>query len=197
LVFDSHSDIQFALDDTDNDFTHNLSEDSDGIVKADEEWHERRGEDKATMNHFTSPDPGLIHVVVGPDINGDSSSFDFFRLMLTEEQFSTILTETNHYYQQHTQKEENRTLQMDIAVNETYNFIPLKILMGLDQHDTIKDYWSANKLYYTLFCSNFMKRDRFLHIMRHLHFENNKNLTEQPRLLHAVENLRNFKLSEY
>jgi hypothetical protein len=117
LVFDSHSDIQFASDNTDNGFTHNLSEDSGGIVEADEEWHERSGEDKVTVNHFTGPDPGLIHVVA-TDINGDSSSFDFFRLMLTEEQFSTILTETNHYYQQHTQKGETRTLQTDIAVNE-------------------------------------------------------------------------------
>jgi hypothetical protein len=51
--------------------------------------------------------------------------------------------------------------------------------MGHDHRDTIKDYWSANELYYTLFYSNFMKRDRFLHIMRHLHFENNENLTNR------------------
>jgi hypothetical protein len=56
---------------------------------------------KATVHHFTGPDTGLIYVVA-PDISGNLSSFDFFGLMFTEEILSTILTETNHYYQQHT-----------------------------------------------------------------------------------------------
>jgi hypothetical protein len=37
LAFDSHSDVQFASDNTENDFTHISSEDSGGIVEADEE----------------------------------------------------------------------------------------------------------------------------------------------------------------
>jgi hypothetical protein len=44
------------------------------------------------VHHFTGPDPGLIRVVAH-DINGNSSSFDFFWLMFTEELFSIILTE--------------------------------------------------------------------------------------------------------
>lgn len=75
-----------------------FSEDSDGIVESDEEWHQRRREGKATVHHFTGPDPGLIHVVA-TDISGNSSSFDFFRPTFTEELFSAILTETNLYYQ--------------------------------------------------------------------------------------------------
>jgi hypothetical protein len=109
LFYDFDSEVQFAPDDSDNDFTHDFSEESDGNVEADEERHERKGEDRATVHHFTGPDPGLIRVVA-PDINGDSSSFDFFRPMFTEELFSTILTEMNRYYQKHTQKQENRTL---------------------------------------------------------------------------------------
>jgi hypothetical protein len=92
LVFDSDSEEQFASEDSDNDFTHDLSEKSDGNVEADEKWHDRRGEDRATVHHFTGPNPGLIRVVT-PDINGDTTSFDFFKLMFTEELFSTILTE--------------------------------------------------------------------------------------------------------
>jgi hypothetical protein len=99
----SDSDVEFASDDSGKDFTHDFTEHSDGTVEADEEWQEKRGDDKATAHHFTGPDPELIHVVA-PDINEDSSSFDFFRLIFTEELFSTILTHTNHYYQQHTQK---------------------------------------------------------------------------------------------
>jgi hypothetical protein len=92
LVCDSDSEEQCASDNSDNNFTHDFSEDGGGIVEANEEWHERRGEDKATVHRSSGPDAGLIRVVA-PDINGDSSSFDYFRLMFTEELFSTILTE--------------------------------------------------------------------------------------------------------
>jgi hypothetical protein len=51
--------------------------------------------------------------------------------------------------------------------------------MGQDDYDTIKDYWLTNELYYTPFYSNVMKHDRFLHIMRYIHFENNENPSEQ------------------
>jgi hypothetical protein len=53
------------------------------------------------------------------------------------------------------------------------------ILMGHDDCDTIKDYWSTNELYYTPFYSSVMKLDRFLHIMNYRHFENNENLTDR------------------
>ena len=60
------------------------------------------------MHHFTGPDP---------DISGDSSSFDFFRPMFTEELLSTVLTETNRYCQQYIQRGENSSLQTDLTVS--------------------------------------------------------------------------------
>jgi hypothetical protein len=77
LVFDSDSEVQFASD-SNKDFTHDFSEDRNGTVEADEEWHKRRGEDKVTVHHLTGLDPGLI-CVVAHDINGESSSFAFYR----------------------------------------------------------------------------------------------------------------------
>jgi hypothetical protein len=58
---------------------------------------ETRGEDKATVHHFSGLDPGLIRIVA-PDFNGNSSSVDFFRIIVTEELFSTILTEMKRCY---------------------------------------------------------------------------------------------------
>jgi hypothetical protein len=46
--------------------------------------------------------------------------------------------------------------------------------MGHDDRDTMKDYWSTKELCHTLFYSEVMKRDRFLHIVRFLNFENNE-----------------------
>jgi hypothetical protein len=37
LILYSDSEIEFASRDSDNDFTHDFSEDSDGIVEADDE----------------------------------------------------------------------------------------------------------------------------------------------------------------
>jgi hypothetical protein len=42
--------------------------------------------------------------------------------------------------------------------------------MGHDVWDTIKDYWSTNKLHCTPFYSN-----QFMHVMKVLHFKNNQN----------------------
>jgi hypothetical protein len=63
LTFDSDFEIEFASNDSENDFTHNFSEDGDGIVEADEEWQVKRGEDKVRVHHFTSPDPEPILVI--------------------------------------------------------------------------------------------------------------------------------------
>jgi hypothetical protein len=47
VFFNSDSEAQFASDESDNDFTRDFPEDSDGIVEADEEWRERIRENKA------------------------------------------------------------------------------------------------------------------------------------------------------
>jgi hypothetical protein len=47
--------------------------------------------------------------------------------------------------------------------------------MGHEQCDCLKDYWSREEHYFTQFYSNMMVRDRFFHILRFLHFENNHN----------------------
>jgi hypothetical protein len=128
LDYDSDSEVQFASDDSDNDFTHDFSEDSDGIVEADEEWQERR-EDKATVRHFTGPDPRLIRFVA-LDINGDSYCFDSYRLIFTEELFSTIPTEEPLLSAANSKRREQILLSM------RYRFIDLIILMGHDDCDT-------------------------------------------------------------
>jgi hypothetical protein len=124
LVYDSE--VQFASDDSDNDFTHDLSEGSDGIVETNEEWQERRGEDKATVHHFTGPDPGLIRFVA-LGINGDSSYFDCYRLMFTEEPFSTIPTEEPLLSAAHSKRREQNTAnryycRRDISFHRPNNF---------------------------------------------------------------------------
>lgn len=49
------------------------------------------------------------------------------------------------------------------------------VQMGHDQGDTLKDYWSTLEQLYTAFYGNPMKQDRFHHVLRFLHFSDNKN----------------------
>jgi predicted nucleotidyltransferase len=51
--------------------------------------------------------------------------------------------------------------------------------LGHDQRDTVKDYWFTAENSFTAFYGNTMKRDRFFHILRFLHFSNNKNQSDK------------------
>ena len=60
-------------------------------------------------------------------------------------------------------------------MEEIHQFFAIIIQMGHDQRDCLKDYWSREEQYFTPFYSNKMVPDRFFHILRFLHFENNDN----------------------
>jgi predicted nucleotidyltransferase len=45
--------------------------------------------------------------------------------------------------------------------------------MDYDIRDRLRDYWVTAEQFLKSFCSNTMKRDRFLHILRFLHFTDN------------------------
>ena len=47
--------------------------------------------------------------------------------------------------------------------------------MGHDQRDTLQDYWSTLEQYFMAFYGNAMKRYRFCHILRFIHWSDNKN----------------------
>jgi len=54
-------------------------------------------------------------------------------------------------------------------------FLAIVVQMGQDQRDTLNDYWSTLEQYFMAFYGKTMKWDRFYHILRFLHFSDNKN----------------------
>jgi len=54
-------------------------------------------------------------------------------------------------------------------------FLTLSIQMGHGVRDKLTDYWSTFDQLYTPFFGTMMKWDRYLHILRYLHFTDNKN----------------------
>ena len=54
-------------------------------------------------------------------------------------------------------------------------FLALTIQMGHGVRDKLTDYWSTLDQLYTPFYGTMMNRDRYLHILRYLHFTDNRN----------------------
>ena len=51
--------------------------------------------------------------------------------------------------------------------------------MGHGVRDKLTDYWSTVEQLNTPFCGTMMKRDRYLHVLRYLHFADNRNEPER------------------
>jgi hypothetical protein len=57
-----------------------------------------------------------------------------------------------------------------------YLFLSIIVQMCDDQRDRLKDYWSSTlEQFFLAFYRNTMKQDRFFHILRFLHFSDNRN----------------------
>jgi hypothetical protein len=59
--------------------------------------------------------------------------------MFKGEVFCIVLVDTTHYHQQHIQGQDYKSEQSHIAIDGMHRLLPLTILMGHDDWDTIKD----------------------------------------------------------
>ena len=63
-----------------------------------------------------------------------------------------------------------------------YIFFATTILMGLNHKNSIKDYWSTDKLMTTPIFGELFTRNRCLSILRYLHFADNNTEEEEGKL---------------
>ena len=124
-----------------------------------------------------------IHPFVGPakglkksgasHINKDSSPLSMLMLYFTEI-FHLLVEQTNTYYQQHLDREAGPSCRPpDITLPDMMTFIALALQMGHELKDTLHDYWTRLRQLHNPFYGETMTRDRFLHILRFLHFADN------------------------
>ena len=94
----------------------------------------------------------------------------------------TAVDETNKYQRQNATSNIGKTAAWyDTTMEELYVFFDTTILMGLNQKNRIKDYWSTDKLITTPIFGELFTRDRYLSILRYLHFADN-NTEEESKL---------------
>src|SRR5215510_4837132 len=108
-------------------------------------------------------------------INDGSSPLSVFLLYFAEI-ITLLVVETNRYYQDYIDRLDDGPFpEPDVTEAEMFVFLALTIQMGHGVRDKLTDYWSTLDQVHTPFYGTTMKRDRYLHILRYLHFTDNRN----------------------
>jgi Transposase IS4 len=145
---------------------HNSSSDEE---EYEYEWREFS---QFTQSFQSAPkDP----VILCDNLNAESKCLDFFELFFTNQIMSTISRETNKY------AEGNENFE-PITPPELWSFFSLVILSGLVKKPAWKDFWTTNEMTETPFFLKVFSRNRFMQILRYLHFDSNSNSNTTDRL---------------
>lgn len=137
-----------------------------------------------TVHHFDDTHSGISDNVT---IAEDSPYLEYFCLFFDENLMDTIITETNNYFVSSGGYADispySRTLRWtDTNVSEMFTFLALIMLMPIVKMHSVQEYWSTTTLVPTPIFGKYMSRDRFLLLMKYLHFTNNRNENKEDRV---------------
>ncbi|GFS50709.1 piggyBac transposable element-derived protein 4 [Trichonephila clavipes] len=100
--------------------------------------------------------------------------------MLTDEILAVLVEETNRYafdllnlHGESSDKRKHASSWKPTDKNEILKFLGLILLMGHIEKDSLQDYWTTDNLIETPIFRELMPRDRFLMILKFLHFSDN------------------------
>ena len=140
--------------------------------------------------------------------NNNGHPINYVYLYLTDQILQHIVNETNHYAEQYIEEHPDKITNnytgrwTPIDVDELKKFWGLILLTGIIKKPALHLYWSTKELYNTPVFSKIMKRDRFLLILKFLHFNDNRdpnydNTDENRDCLHKVRHLIDFLRSKF
>ena len=118
----------------------------------------------------------------GIQVNTDGfEAIDYFELFINDDIINYLVTETNTFAEQFIRdnnlKRKSRVhAWQPTDPKEMKHFLGLTFLMGIIQKPNIQMYWSNDPLYSTPIFKQVMNRDRYLLILKFLHFNNNDNM---------------------
>ncbi|CAC5412379.1 unnamed protein product [Mytilus coruscus] len=108
------------------------------------------------------------------------------------------ITETDRYANKQILEhpDENRSPWVTPTTEEMRAFLGLCFLMGINVKPDIKSYWTTDVILETHYFGKVMKRDRFMQIMRYIHFSNSEQAPPpgEPNYtaLYKIESLMNM-----
>ncbi|XP_066585873.1 piggyBac transposable element-derived protein 4-like [Prorops nasuta] len=118
---------------------------------------------------------------------------DYFELFFDHPLFEMIKSQTNLYQEQNPEPYRlNMKAWEPVTVNELRVFLALTINMGHIRKSKLENYWSTDPLLSTLIFTTVMCRNRYLQILRYLHFANNDELGNHPlkKVKPVIDDLR-------
>ncbi|GFV57698.1 piggyBac transposable element-derived protein 4 [Trichonephila clavipes] len=152
------------------DVSANFDEEADGLFS----WKEVEGSEMINVLPFSSK------VGLKVDAISFKTENDFFKLMLIDEILAVLVEETNRYafdllnlHGESSDKRKHASSCKPTDKNEILKFLGLILLMGHIEKDSIQDYWTTDNLIETPIFREVMPRDRFLMILKFLHFSDN------------------------
>lgn len=133
------------------------------------------------------------------DLPAEAKPYDYFRLFVDNGFLENIITETNKYaenlFLSRCGNERSRiTDWKDLKEEELLKFIGLVYHMGNVKLNKLQDYWRTSRLFNFKCFADHMSRDRFLVILRSLHFSTNPepNQPEPNDRLYKIRPVINY-----
>ena len=116
------------------------------------------------------------------------SALDYFNLYFTNRIIDHMVTETNKYADQILEQQRDNIRphsmlcqRVPTTCNEMCAFLGPMMLMGIIYKPRLGIYWSIDELYNTPIFKSIMSRDRFLLMIKFLHFADNVNYDANNR----------------
>ena len=138
------------------------------------------GNFKPHLFSFNSNQCGLTQYLVNRQLE---IPLDFFHLYFDQTLMEIIASETNRYHLQNSKNTSSHAAPwVDTNIDEMYVFLTTTMLMTHVKKHKIQEYWSTDQLIMTPVFSHIFSRDRYLALLRYIHFNNNENYTAEDRL---------------
>ena len=185
----SDSDEQDSDDGNENDIAGNTLEES--LSEPDQSGSQSvNSQDLWNEIHSTQRQHDFIgreKVNISVDDREQLQPYDVFKKIVTDDILDLIVEQTNEYAKQYI---DNTTLTRTCRAkqwvptnrNEMRTFIGIVMSMGLVWTPDIHLYWSTKELYNRSFVSKTMPRDRFLLLLKFLHFSDDRPRSQRDKL---------------
>lgn len=175
--------------------TNNITVDQEGIDNRDEDVCENNETWTWSRTKFNPQLPTYCNEQGGIQPNqfleqNPTREVNYFYVYFNYPLITYIVQESNRYFlqsQRRTNPSSHMALWTDIDVDEMYVFLALSMLMAFTKKHTLASYWSQDELTRTPAFSKYFSRDRYITILKYLHFADNQT---------GVENrLKDYKIS--
>lgn len=172
--YDENEDFDVQDDDIDN-----MSLNGSAALQTDN-WHAIEDDEENNINQFQET------AIMNFNINEIKSAKDAYMLFLSNDIIELIVEETNRYARQLLLNQNVLKSRLnswtDCNEDEIKRFFSIILVMGLNELPSINLYWSRDPMFHNDFIANTMSRDRFLLLLRCIHFCNNETVDKKDRL---------------